>query len=137
LSTAETRYLKINYDEVLRKLKEYAKSKAKAHKGVKAIILTGSLAKGNYAGSSDADILVIAEGLPHRVLERYQLFVDTSLPVDVEPRAYTVEEFLKMVRRGDHFAHEALKVGIPLFGDGYLGELRASLHLQAYLSEKG
>jgi predicted nucleotidyltransferase len=62
-----------------------------AHQGVKAIILTGSLAKGNYAGSSDADILVIAEGLPHRVLERYQLFAVTSLPLDVEPRAYSIE----------------------------------------------
>jgi predicted nucleotidyltransferase len=91
LSTAETRYLKINYDEVLRKLKEYAKSKVNAHQGVKAIILTGSLAKGNYAGSSDADILVIAEGLPHRVLGRYQLFAVTSLPLDVEPRAYSIE----------------------------------------------
>ena len=127
MSTAETRYLKINYDEVLRKLKEYAESKAKAHLGVKAIVLTGSLAKGNYAGSSDADILVIAEGLPHRVLERYQLFAEASLPIDVEPRAYSIEEFLKMVRRGDHFAFEALKFGIPLFGDGYLRELKTSV----------
>lgn len=126
MSTAETRYLKINYEEALRKLKEYAKSKAKANQGVKAIVLTGSLAKGNYAGSSDADILVIAEGLPHRVLERYQLFAEASLPMDLEPRAYSIEEFLKMIRRGDHFALEALKVGIPLFGESYFEQVKKS-----------
>jgi predicted nucleotidyltransferase len=97
---------------------------------VKAIVLTGSLAKGNYVGSSDADILVIAEGLPHRMLERYELFAETSLPIEVEPRAYSIEEFLKMVHQGDHFALEALKVGIPLFGDGYLRELKTSLILE-------
>jgi predicted nucleotidyltransferase len=131
LSTAETRYLKINYDEVLRKLKEYAISEAKAHPGVKAIVLVGSLAKGNYAGSSDADILVIAEGLPERVLERYSMFADTTLPVDVEPRAYSVEEFLRMVHRGDHFALEVLKAGIPLFGDDYLREVKTRVSRKA------
>jgi predicted nucleotidyltransferase len=128
LSTAEARYLKINYDEVLQKLKEYAKSKAKTHQGVKAIILTGSLAKGDYTGCSDADILVLSEALPYRVLERYSLFAATDLPLDVEPRAYTIVEFLRMVRGGDHFALEALRVGIPLFGDTYFKELRESAY---------
>jgi predicted nucleotidyltransferase len=126
LSTVEVRYLKINYNEVLRKLKQYAKSTAETHKGVKTVVLTGSLAKGNYAGSSDADILIIADGLPHRVLERYQLFADTSLPVDSEPRAYSIEEFVKMIHRGDHFALEALKVGIPLYGAFYFEQLKKS-----------
>ncbi len=124
MSTAEARYLKIDYDEVIRKLRDYAKSKAKAHEGVKAIVLTGSLAKGNYTGCSDADILIIADNLPAQVLERYALFAEADLPVDAEPRAYTPEEFLSMVRQGDHFAIETLKVGISLYGEKYFRGLK-------------
>jgi hypothetical protein len=31
-----------------------------------------------------------------------------------------------MVRRGDHFALEALKVGIPLFGQSYFEQVKKS-----------
>lgn len=124
MSTAEARYLKIAYDELLVSLRDYARSKAKANEGVKTIVLTGSLAKGNYTGSSDADILVIAESLPPRVLERYHLFAEASLPIDIEPRAYSIQEFLKMIRQGDSFAMEALKVGIPLYGEKYFTKLK-------------
>ena len=58
MSSAEARQLKMSFDEVLGKLREYAK--ARAHQA-RAIILTGSLAKGSYTGASDADILVIAD----------------------------------------------------------------------------
>jgi len=124
LSTAEARYLKIDYDEVIRKLRDYAKSKATAHEGVKAIVLTGSLAKGNYTGCSDADILIIADNLPGQVLDRYAIFAEADLPVDVEPRAYSPEEFLSMVRQGDHFAIETLEVGVSLYGGGYFRGLK-------------
>ena len=116
MSSAEARYLKISFDEVLRRLREYAKSKAEAHK-VKAIVLTGSLAKGNYTGNSDADILVIAENLPSRVLERYALFSEPKMSIDLEPRAYTPKEFIYMIHQGDRFALESLEIGIPLYGD--------------------
>jgi predicted nucleotidyltransferase len=124
LSTAEARYLKIDYDEVIRKLRDYAKSKAKAHEGVKAIVLTGSLAKGNYTGCSDADILIIADNLPGQILDRYAIFAEADLPVDVEPRAYSPEEFLSMVRQGDHFAIETLEVGVSLYGGEYFRGLK-------------
>lgn len=127
MSTPEARYLKINYDEVLGKLRDYAISKAKAHEGVKTIVLTGSLAKGNYVGRSDADILVIAEGLSARMLERFGEFAESSLPVDVEPRVYSVAEFMKMIRQGDHYAIETIKVGIPLYGEKYFKELRKKI----------
>ena len=124
MSTAEARYLKIDYDEVIRKLRDYAKSKATAHEGVKAIVLTGSLAKGNYTGCSDADILIIADNLPGQVLDRYAIFAEADLPVDVEPRAYSPEEFLSMVRQGDHFAMETLEVGVSLYGGEYFRGLK-------------
>jgi predicted nucleotidyltransferase len=76
--------LKINFDEILSKLREYAHRKAKEQKA-KAIVLAGSFARGNYTGSSDADILVIADDVPTNVLERYALFSDPEFPIDLEP----------------------------------------------------
>lgn len=124
MDTAEVRYLKINYDDVLGKLREYAKSKAKAFASVKSIVLTGSLAKGNYTGMSDADVLVIVEGLTMTMSERYSAFADTSLPVNLEPRVYSVDEFMHMLSQADRFAVEAVKVGIPLYGESYFNELK-------------
>jgi hypothetical protein len=107
-------------------LREYARSKAKAHQ-VKAIVLAGSLAKGNYTGSSDADILVIAENLPSSVLERYVLFSEPAMPIDLEPWVYTTEEFISKIRQGDRFATESLQFGIPLFGKEFFEDLGRSL----------
>jgi len=126
LSSAGARYLKINLDEIHDKLRHYATSKSRSH-GVKAIVLTGSLAKGTYTGTSDADILVIADRVPARMLERYGLFADPTLPIDVEPRVYTANEFANKVHQGDRFAVESLKIGIPLYGERFFADLRKSL----------
>jgi hypothetical protein len=126
LSSAEARYLKINFDEILERLREYAESKAQAH-GARAIVLIGSLAKGTYTGTSDADILVIANHLPTSVLDRYLLFSESGLPVDVEPRAYTTKEYVGLVKRGDRFALESLEIGIPLYGKKFFEDLRESI----------
>jgi len=126
LSSVKARYLKINFDEILLKLRQYAKSKAETHK-VKAIVLAGSLAKGTYSGASDADILVIADNLPGDILKRYALFSEPTMPIDVEPIVYTPDEFAKKVRQGDRFAVESLKTGIPLYGEQFLNDLRKSI----------
>jgi predicted nucleotidyltransferase len=131
LNSAEVRYLKINFDEILGKLREYAKAKSRIH-GVKGIILTGSLAKGNYTGASDADILVIAEDLPDRVLDRYALFAEQNIAIDVEPRVYTPKEFINKVRHGDRFALESLEIGMPLHGEQFFNDLRESLGKRAH-----
>ena len=68
MSSLEARYVKINFDEILSKLRECAHRKAK-EQHARAIVLTGSLARGNYAGRSDADILVIADNVRANVLK--------------------------------------------------------------------
>ena len=127
MSSAEVRYLKISFDEILHRLRGYAKSKAETYE-VKAIVLTGSLAKGNYTGTSDADILVIAENLPSRVLERYALFSEPKMSIDLEPRVYTPKEFVGMIRQHDRFALESLEVGIPLYGEQFFKDLKRYLN---------
>jgi predicted nucleotidyltransferase len=125
LNSLEVRYLKINFDETLSRLRAYADSKAK-EQGARAIVLTGSLARGSYTGTSDADILVIADKVPANVLERYALFSDPNLPIDLEPRVYTTDEFIRKLGEGDRFALEALEVGIPLYGERFFSSLRES-----------
>jgi len=132
LSSVKARYLKINFDEILLRLKEYAESKAATHK-VKAIVLTGSLAKRTYTGTSDADILVIADNLPSDILERYALFSEPKMPIDVEPIVYTPDEFAKKVRQGDRLAVESLEIGIPLYGEQFFEDLRKSLTAPSHI----
>ena len=124
MNSAGERFLKINYNEVLEELRRYAAVKS-ATLGTKAIILAGSLAKGTYTGMSDADVLIIADEVPERSLDRYTLFQDSSLSIDIEPRIYTTSEFLSKVEQGDHFAIETLERGIPLFGEQFLKNLKS------------
>ena len=124
MNSAGARFLKINYNEVLEELRRYAAVKG-ATLGTKAIILAGSLAKGTYTGTSDADVLIIADEVPGKPLDRYTLFQDLSLSIDIEPRIYTTREFISKVEQGDHFAIEALEKGIPLFGAQFLKNLKS------------
>jgi hypothetical protein len=124
LNSVGVKFLKINFNEVLEELKRYAAVKGRTH-GAKAIILAGSLAKGTYTGTSDADVLIIADEIPRKSLDRYRLFSDSSLSIDIEPRIYTSREFLSKVEQGDHFAIEALEKGIALFGEQFFKNLKS------------
>jgi predicted nucleotidyltransferase len=126
LSSAEVRYLKTNFDELLRRLREYAKSKAGTF-GAKAVVLVGSMAKGNYTGTSDADVLIIADQVPKRVIDRYALFAEPRLPFDLEPHVYTTAEFITKVQQGDRFALDSLQFGIPLEGEEFFKQLKKSI----------
>jgi len=128
LDSAEVRYLKINFDRVLEELRRYASVKGRGHE-TKAIILVGSLAKGTYTGVSDADVLVIADDVPARMADRYALFADTSLGIDLEPLVYTTKELLKRIEQADHFAIESISKGIPLFGEDFVRNLKSKYHL--------
>jgi len=128
LNSAETKYLKINLDEVLKELREYALVKGSGH-GTKAIVLTGSLAKGTYTGTSYADLLIITDDVPPRSLDRYTLFADNGLSIDIEPRIFTTREFLKKIQERDHFTIESVKSGITLFGEAFIADLKLRYRL--------
>ena len=54
---------------------------------------------------------------PKNASERYELFAESRLPIDLEPRTYTTEEFVSKIRERDHFAVESLILGVPLYGE--------------------
>jgi len=112
---SEVRFSRINYEEVTRKLREYA-GKAVA-KGALAVILIGSLARGDYTARSDADVVVIVESDSRRPIDRIADYIDPTMPIDVEPRVYTLDEVRRMARRKAGIVREILEVGVLLAGD--------------------
>jgi len=73
---SEIRVSRINYEEVMRKLREYA-GKA-VTRGALADILIGSLARGDYTARSDADVVVIVGSDSRRSIDRVADPIDTK-----------------------------------------------------------
>jgi len=108
----------LNYDEVLKKLREYAE-KAVAM-GAEAVILIGSLARGDYTAFSDADVIVIADDVPERPMDRPVKFMDPTLPLDVDVRVYTTVEFFRMAVERRKIIEEVVSCGKLLAGNAAL-----------------
>ena len=87
-NSARIRFLKIDYDEIINYLKDYAKDALR--KGGKLIILYGSLARGDYTATSDADVLIISDKFKDvSMIDRVLNFIDPRSPIDIEPVSYT------------------------------------------------
>jgi len=109
----------------MRELREYAQKALL--KGARAVILIGSLARGDYTAFSDADVVIIVDEAPDRPQDRVLDFLDPTLTLDVEPRVYTAEEFLRMAREGGRLVKEIVEHGKLLAGDGGLIEVARAL----------
>ena len=109
LSMQKTRFLDKN--KTVLSLKRIAEKIRSSQPDVKKIVLFGSLTRGNYTGSSDADILILLEKSEKRFLDRIPefllLFADAPIATDVFP--YTTEEACV-----NGFAQRALRDGLVL-----------------------
>jgi len=114
-NTADIRLLKLNYAEIIAALKRYAEKVVA--KGAKAVILIGSLARGDYTAYSDADVVVISDNVPKRFIDRITDFIDPTLPIDIDPRVYTTEEILRMAKEGKKIIKEIVDHGKVLAGN--------------------
>ena len=114
-SSAEIKLFKLDYSRVIKELKEYARKALE--KGAYAVILIGSLARGDYTAFSDADLVIIVSQSSRKPIERIKDYIDPSLSIDVEPRVYTIDELLRMAREKRRIVREILEHGIPLAGD--------------------
>jgi predicted nucleotidyltransferase len=81
-----------------------------------AVILFGSLARGDFNEGSDVDILVVAD-FREPFLDRIKVLLDlndrTRLPL--EPVGYTAQEFMEMLERKNSFILEAVEKGKILY----------------------
>ena len=83
---------------------------------VKAVVLFGSRARGDWGPWSDYDLLVIAEFIsPY--LERIKEVLDLlgDIPLNIEPHPYTLEETIDMLKRGNPTIVNALEEGKILY----------------------
>jgi len=89
-------------------------------------ILYGSFARGDFNLSSDIDVLVISDSLPPNPLTRLE-FLYQFASGGIEPKAYTTEEFISMLKDGNPVIVDALKNGIILIDHGFLAKLKSDL----------
>jgi hypothetical protein len=82
-----------------------------------ALILFGSLAKGDYHQRSDADFCVILPEPPCSPFEGYDLVVACDPTGVVQPVVYGPEQFQQMVRQANGLALEVMADGLFLAGD--------------------
>ena len=113
---------------MLRRLTEYASNVER--RGAKAVVLIGSLARGDYTAFSDADVVIIVEHDHRRPIDRIAEYIDPTLPVDLEPRVYTVDELRAMAKRGARIVNEIIG-GVLLAGDGQVLEELKGLYAAA------
>ena len=81
---------------------------------LRAAVVVGSVARGDFNSWSDIDVVVIADGLPERVLDRYTLL--GRLPARVEVVLWTPAEWDRQRQRRNPIAVEAVECGVWLVG---------------------
>jgi len=120
-SNSVVRVFEIDYESVMSELEEYARKSL--DKGAKAVILIGSLARGDYTAFSDADLIIVVERSEKRFVDRSLDFMDPSLSVDIEPRVYTLDEIIEMSKQGRKLIGEILEYGKLLAGEKRIIEI--------------
>jgi hypothetical protein len=82
--------------------------------GVLAVVVYGSVARGDFNCWSDIDVLVVAEHLPVGPLQRLERLGDP--PAGVQPVAWTPAEWATQLARRNPIALEARSAGVWLVG---------------------
>lgn len=90
---------------------------------IRAGILYGSYARGDFHAGSDIDLIIIAEDLPEHPLDRWELLY-SCISGGMEPKGYTVSEFLKLKGNRNPFILELLSEGVTVFDTGFWGALQ-------------
>lgn len=85
-----------------------------ARLGVQAVVVVGSVARGDFNRWSDVDTVVVAEGFGDSLLER--LAQMGSRPGGVELFAWRPEEARARLARSDPMAVEAMQRGVWFVG---------------------
>lgn len=115
MSSPEIRLFKLNRQRVMRELEEYTEKAVK--KGAIAVILVGSLARGDYTAFSDADIIIVVEESREKPVERLTKYMEAKVSIDIEPRVYTIKELREMIKNNAGIVREIAEYGILLGGD--------------------
>jgi hypothetical protein len=91
---------------------------------LRCVLLFGSYARGNFTESSDADVCVVADGLPQDLFARRRLHGREVIP-GVSAMGFTPEEFLELLRQGNFLVLDIMADGAVVFDDGFSAQARA------------
>ncbi len=94
---------------VLRQLKDYAKSLKRTNPEVEQVGYFGSYANDTYGPASDVDLLIILRQSDKRFLDRIPDFLPDNLSVCCDVFPYTSEEIEKMKQDGNPWICHVLK----------------------------
>lgn len=111
------RIWKIDREAVLARLRQWA-DQLKEDESVLAIVLFGSLARGDHTGASDADVLIILADSSLQFDERIPAFRPFSVGIGVDLFPYTRDEARKGLKEGWGVVKVALEEGLVLFERG-------------------
>lgn len=96
---------------VFASLNAWAEELVRADPAVLGVLLYGSLARGDYAPGSDADLLVVLRDSPHEPAERSRFLAPLRLPICYEVLVYTEEELTRLLDGGLPLLRRALADG--------------------------
>ncbi|MGH9156902.1 MAG: nucleotidyltransferase domain-containing protein [Acidimicrobiales bacterium] len=85
--------------------------------GAQAVVVVGSVARGDFNKWSDTDVLVVAADLAGGLSERLARLRAVRPPPGVEATGWTPAELTRRRRRGtDPMAREAYSTGVVVYG---------------------
>jgi UTP:GlnB (protein PII) uridylyltransferase len=107
------RFWRLNKEEVFSKIHAWAESLSN-DPNVVCVVLFGSLARGDFTASSDADLLIILRNSEKRFDERIPDFLPSGIGVGADVFPYTIDEVKRALQEGFGVAEVAFREGIWL-----------------------
>ena len=108
------RVWKIDRKAVLGRLTRWAQTLGQ-NESVLAVVLFGSLARGDQTAASDADVLIILEDSSLRFDERIPAMMPLGIGISVDVFPYTLAEATQALKEGWGVVRVALQEGLFLF----------------------
>ena len=116
------RFFRLDKPKVEQALERYTASLAEDPR-VLAVVLFGSLARGDATAMSDADVLVVLSDFPEPFQARVPAFLRSGIGISMDVFPYTLEEALKSLHQGRGVLPVALREGRWLLDKASVREL--------------
>ena len=113
-SSNSVRVFWLDSQAVMEELRIAARQMKARHPEVEAVLLFGSLARGQAVPGSDADLLVILSAASQPFMERIPRYLPVGLPLGVDVFPYTRDEIDRMLAEDNPFVQRAIEEGIAL-----------------------
>ncbi len=121
------RFFRLDKEKVERNIRAYARQLAE-DPSVLAVVLFGSLARGEATAMSDADILIVLRESPRPFHERTPDFLWSGVGISLDVFPYTLSEAVQALQEGGGLVAVALREGIWLVDkEGVKEQLMAML----------